>query len=95
MPANAAVFFRAIMEIAAFDFVDFGDTIHDTFEIEETEPIDVNFNSIGFESQYFLVNMGTMVVFYLIYLVLALLVSVLACCGRCSKSLEYRAKRLE
>lgn len=50
MPANAAVFFRHIMEIAAFDFVDFGDIIHETFEIEETEPIDVNFDSIGFES---------------------------------------------
>lgn len=38
------------MEIAAFDFFDFTDIIHDLFQIEPTEPIDNNFEAVGFES---------------------------------------------
>ena len=55
------------MEIAAFDFYDFGDIIHSIFGIVPTDPVDANFESVGFESQYFMVNIGTMIVFYLIY----------------------------
>jgi len=29
MPANAGIFFKHVMEIAAFDFYDFGDIIHE------------------------------------------------------------------
>ena len=73
-----------MMEIAAFDFYDFGDIIHEHFEIEETDPIDANFESVGFESQYFLVNMGTMAVFYLIYIALVFASPFLgACRSRC------------
>ena len=50
MPANAGMFFRTIMSIAAFDFYDFTDIIHELFSIEPTDPIDKNFESIGFES---------------------------------------------
>lgn len=50
MPANAGLFFRSLMEIAAFDFYDFSDIVHDLFQIEETEAIDANFEAIGFES---------------------------------------------
>lgn len=39
--------------------------------------------------------MGTLVVFYLIYLILALLVPILACCGRCSRYLGQKAVNLE
>ena len=55
------------MEIAAFDFYDFGDIIHTLFGIVPTDAYNSKFESVGFESQYFMVNVGTMVVFYLIY----------------------------
>lgn len=29
MPSNAGMFFKQIMQIAAFDFYDFGDIIHE------------------------------------------------------------------
>ena len=38
------------MEIAAFDFFDFGDLIHEHFAIDPTDPIDSNFEAVGFES---------------------------------------------
>lgn len=74
MPSNAGLFFKQVMEIAAFDFYDFTDIILDLFEIEATDPIDNNFEAVGFESQYFLINMGTMVIFCMIY-VMCLLVA--------------------
>ena len=40
LPANAGMFFRSVMEIAAFDFYDFTDIIHELFQIEGTDPID-------------------------------------------------------
>ena len=92
MPANAGMFFRTIMSIAAFDFYDFTDIIHNLFNLEPTEPIDNNFESIGFESQYFLINMGTMACFFLIYIVVLLIV--LACLPF-SKRRCRRIKRLE
>ena len=67
MPANAALFFRSLMEIAAFDFYDFSDIVHELLQIEPTEAIDVNFEQIGFESQYFLVNIGSLLAIFLIY----------------------------
>ncbi len=40
MPANAGIFFKHVMEIAAFDFYDFGDIIHEHMQIEPTDPLD-------------------------------------------------------
>ena len=43
MPANAGLFFRALMEIAAFDFYDFSDFVHNIFQVEPKETTDLNF----------------------------------------------------
>lgn len=61
------------MQIAAFSFYDFGNIIHNTFGVPETEPVDENFESVGIESQYLLVNMGTMICFFLLQILLLLL----------------------
>lgn len=81
MPANAGLFFRSIMQVAAFDFYDITDIVHNSFSLEPTEPIDQNFESIGFESLYFLINLGTMAFFFIVYffaLLLTLLVGLFA-----------------
>ena len=94
MPANAGIFFAHMMSIAAFDFYDFTDIIHDNFGIEPTEPLDANFEALGFESQYFLVNMGSMAAFYLFFFTLVFVSLVLTmCCGRCRRVEKVR-KRL-
>ena len=50
LPSNCGIFFRQVMEIASFDFYDFGDIIHENFKIQETEPVSDGFEEIGFES---------------------------------------------
>ena len=73
MPASAGIFFTSIMEIAAFDFYDFTNMIHDNMNLEPSEIVNVNFSAIGFESKYFLVNMGTLAAIFLVYFGLILL----------------------
>ena len=95
MPANAGMFFKHVMEIAAFDFYDFGDIIHENMKIEPTDPIDANFEAVGFESQYWMVNLGTMFVFYLIYIAIALFIAPsLFCCRTKSKRVKKCSKKL-
>lgn len=89
MPANAGIFFRNVMEIAAFDFYEVDDLVHGTFNIEPSEPISAQFAALGLQSQYFLVNMGTMVFFILIYiLLLCVMVPLLGMCRGCSERIE-------
>ena len=81
MPANAKDFFKTIFQIAAFDFVDLTDFYSNLFNIEPTEAIDDNFDEIGFSSRYFLVNMGTLGFFFLIYLILVVTSPLIAFSG--------------
>lgn len=96
MPANAGLFFRSLMEIAAFDFYDFSDIVHDLFQIVETETVDVNFEAIGFESQYFLVNIGSLAVIFLIYTSCMPFVSLYKRCkrGACKRSCKQMNKSI-
>ena len=48
------------MSIAAFDFYDVQDIVHDTFNLPPTDPVNEQFNVLGFESKYLLINMGTL-----------------------------------
>ena len=91
MPANAGLFFRQIMSIAAFDFYDFGDVIHKYFNIAQTDSININFETIGFESSYFLINLGTLLLFYLFYI---LCITCMLCIKPCASSPNKRTKRL-
>ena len=50
MPSNALNFLNRVMEIAAFDFYDFGDIIHENLQIEPTDALNNSFEQIGFES---------------------------------------------
>lgn len=93
MPANAGIFFSHMMEIASFDFYDFSEPIHEMFELEPTDPVDARFEALGFESKYFLVNMGTMVVFYLFYFLLVSTSLILSLCqhSKCRRLSKLQA----
>ena len=96
MPASASGFFASIMAIAAFDFYDFSEALHEIFMIPPTEPISSNFETIGFESSYFLVNMGTMLLFYIFYLVLlAVILPLLSISKSCQKKRKKLSKKLK
>ena len=83
------------MEIAAFDFFEFGDIIHTHLKIEPTDPIDSNFEAVGFESQYFLVNMGAMVVFYIIYLLCLIIAPFIRMCRKSCRCCKRTSQRLD
>ena len=61
------MFFEEMFKVAAFDFYDTGDMINDTLKLLPTEPLNINFEELGFESRYLLNNMGTMIFMFIIY----------------------------
>lgn len=96
LPTSASGFFKNIMAIAAFDLYEFDEIIHKAFKINPTEPLDINFETIGFESRYHLVNLGSIFIFYVIYLALLLLVLPLLGLKRsCRGSKKCLARKLK
>ena len=67
MPANAQMFFSQINKIASFDIIDIDPFINKVLNLNETEPVNANFEAIGFQSIYFLNNMGSLIIGFLIY----------------------------
>ena len=67
LPVSASQFFQQINAVAAFEFYDIGDILLETLQLEPTDPLSDGFEKLGFESRYFLNNMGTMILFYVSY----------------------------
>ena len=65
--------------------------------MEPTDPVNPKFEAVGFESQYFLVNMGTMAVFYGIYIINLIVAIVVSPCKKTKRSGKLRrfAKRMD
>ena len=61
------------MQIAAFEIIEISEPLDNLLELEPTEPINENFEAIGFESIYLLNNMGTLAIAYLIWAVAAII----------------------
>jgi hypothetical protein len=80
-PGNAAMFYGFVMEIASFDIVPTGD-LYDKYllDMPPTEPLNENFDAIGFSSMYFLYNSGSIMLSILAVPVLALIVGILRPC---------------
>ena len=80
IPANAGLFFKQIMQIAAFDIIEISEPLDKLLDLEPTDPINENFEAVGFESVYLLNNMGTLAIAYLIWTVTAIITLVLKLC---------------
>ena len=74
------------MQIAAFDIVEIGEPLDKMLNLEPTEPINENFEAVGFESIYFLNNMGTLAIAYLIWILATIIAFLL-------KMFMYRSKK--
>ena len=73
LPANTISFFEKIFEIVAFEINEaFGSSMDSIFGLKETQPFKENFAELGFESRYFLSNMGTMTLIYISFPLLIL-----------------------
>ena len=75
-----------MMTIAAFDIYEIGDDVHRILDIEPTDPVNDNFNQLGLESQYFINNMGTMLIWPFLMIFALLLFSLLNECNKVCKS---------
>ena len=78
LPANAAMFFGFIMTIASFDLLP-TDTFYNEYfpSMAPTTAINANFQAIGFNSMYFNYNIGSLIISFLAFPVLALVTLIL------------------
>ena len=67
LPANIGVFFGYIITIASFDLIPIDNFVDEYGGLSPVEPINENFEAIGFESLYLLINLGTGLVFVLLF----------------------------
>jgi len=69
LPANAGMFFSQMMTVAAFEFIDTKPFLNRVLQLPHTDPLNSNFEAIGLESKYFLHNLGTVALAYVLFLV--------------------------
>ena len=77
MPANAQSFFNQILKIASFDIINLDPYLNKMLRLPESQPLNSNFDELGFGSMYFLNNMNSMLVgfaFYFAMIVLLVLI---------------------
>lgn len=95
MPANAQFLFNQIMYIAAFNYVELDGPINKLLHLNHTEPLNQNFRKLGFESIYFLNNMGSMLIAFIIYPVLILVLLIMQKCTHNSHHVAKTYERLK
>jgi len=82
MPAIPTLVFGIFTEIAAFDYVEVSDYFEMVFDISDAEPIDQNFEALGYETTFFLYNMGSMLFLLVLTPVMLILGYILKLCDR-------------
>ena len=88
MPAIPTLVFGLLTEIAAFDYVEVGDYFEMAFDISDSDPMNQNFEALGFETNLFLYNMGSMLfglVLTPVMLTLGCLLKLCTCFESCKK----------
>jgi len=82
MPAIPTLIFGFFAEITAFDYVEVGDYFEKVFDISDSDPIDQNFEALGFETTFFLYNMGSMLFLLVLTPIILALGGLLQLCDR-------------
>ena len=90
MPPNANLFFTALMHICAFDPIDTEDFWHEKLEVESTGALTQNFETIGWESKWFIVNLGSFTFFIIIIPFLFLISPLLRPCNENYRVMQFR-----
>jgi hypothetical protein len=81
MPAVAQAFFNQLMKIAAFDIIDTAKYWDKWLQQPESKGFNENFISLGFDSMYFMNNMGTMFLGFVAYFLFLILLYILQACA--------------
>ena len=95
IPANAGIFFTRVMEIAAFDIIETGDTLDEWLELDPIEPDNPNFVTLGLGSIFLLNNMGTLALAYCFWFTNTSLALLIKFGEKKSKYLKNMYRRLE
>ena len=85
LPANTGRFFSQLTAIAAFDIFETDEYLRELFDLPPQDPVNQNFETIGFETVYFLNNLGSFILVFVVKLLLILIWAALYPLARCSK----------
>jgi len=82
LPGNAAVFFNVLMTVASFDVLPTDNFYDKVLNTTPTLPLTANFEAVGFESMYFLYNMGSLMVLLMVFALLAIISWLFSLCKK-------------
>ena len=93
MPGNAQAFFNQIFKIAAFDIIEVEPYINKMLQLNATHPFNRNFESLGFQSMYFLNNLGPLLFAFIIYfLSIGFLLLLDQCISKSERAARWQGK---
>ena len=73
LPALCGIFFSYLMKIASFDLIPIDNYLDEHVDMTPRDPINNNFEAIGFESMYVIINLGSMLILFVLFPLLVLL----------------------
>jgi len=88
LPANAGRFFAEVMRIAAFEVFDTKPYLDRIFRLEPADPFNADFEALGLESIYILHNMGTLLLAFVYYVIVAVFSQL------CRRSSHYKINKV-
>ena len=80
--ASSSKLIRAFLQITNFEVLDIGDYLTENFGIAEKDPPNILFETNGYESSDFIINIGEIVLFTFIapvYVIIHLIASKIGC----------------
>ena len=95
MPANVGMYFQKLMQIAAFDVIETDSFFNMLLRLPPTNPVNEQFQALGFESVYFINNMGSIFLVFLSLLILMIVYAILSRYDDRSSRLEKTLRKLE
>ena len=77
MPANAGQVFQTLTKIAAFDVFEIGDYVDELLDLDPendaADPVNTDYESLGFETKWFIHNIGSFFIYQLFCFVCVIL----------------------
>jgi len=92
LPANAGYQFNVLYQVAAFDLFEVGPIYDALFGLEPTDPINVNFDTLGFETTSFVGNIGPLIIVYVVFACFMIGLALLYSCKKFARIARMRAR---
>ena len=90
LPANAAVMYNIIMQIVSFELIDLQEFLGQFVELPTTEPLSINFEQVGMESTWFILNMNSLWLIIIVQPLLTPLLALIYCLRVIAKSVKIK-----